>query len=107
MRGAPDTAPGTEGTMPGTMDDAPDMGIMPEEESDEAYDFRSGGLEMLQKRPDRNDPGCCAPGGACRREGRCGRNDHSLPNLIEVLLYDEIHRRRRRRRGRHSWYFGR
>ena len=35
-----------------------------------------------------------------------GGNNRSIQDIIEVLLYNEIHRRRiRRRRGR-SWYFG-
>lgn len=62
-----------------------DDGIMSEEESEEAYDFRSpSGLEMMQM----------------------DRRDRSIQDLIEVLLYNEIHRRRRRRRRHRSWYFG-
>lgn len=38
--------------------------------------------------------------------GRRDRNDRSLPDLIEVLLFHEMHRRRRRRRRRRNWYFG-
>lgn len=57
--------------------------IAPQEEpSEPAYDFRSGGIGMMQAD---------------------GRN---LQDLIEILLFNEIHRRRRRRRRRHSWYFG-
>ncbi len=38
--------------------------------------------------------------------GRNDRQDRSLQNLIEVLLFHEMHRRRRRRRRNRSWYFG-
>lgn len=67
-----------------TMDTASD--IAPEEESDGAYDYwNGGGMESYQVR---------------------GR-DRSVQDLIEVLLFNEIHRRRRRRRNRRSWYMGR
>ena len=86
LSGDPDT--GAEMEEDGMMSDDGSYSsdyIAPEEETDEAYDFRSdSGVEMMQ---------VC--GG-----GRC------MQDLIEVLLYNEIHRRRcRRRRGR-SWYFG-
>lgn len=62
-----------------------DGAIAPEEESEEAFDFRTAhGVEMMQ----------------------IGRDRRSVQDLIEVLLYNEIYHRRCRRRQNRSWYFG-
>jgi len=81
--------------MPSDSSEYPVPDIMPEEESEEAYDFGSDGIEAMQRRDGNNGRGDWKSFG-----------DRGLPSLIEVLLYNEIHRRRRRRRGRRSWYFG-
>ena len=62
-----------------------DGAIAPEEESEEAFDFRTAhGVEMMQ----------------------IGRDRRLVQDLIEVLLYNEIYHRRCRRRQNRSWYFG-
>ena len=59
--------------------------ITPEEEQEGARNYQPiGPVDMMQM----------------------GRQDRSLQNLIEALLFHEMHRRRRRRRRNRNWYFG-
>lgn len=42
----------------------------------------------------------------CRDGRNCRNRDRGLQNLIEVLLFNEMHRRRHRRRHNRTWYMG-